>query len=79
MLYHMFIVIMIGNGFSIKYKNYKKLPKKGKYKVYVDAKHYNGNLITSHSILRGKKEEKLCSLPICVIHKWQTMNCLGLL
>ena len=50
----------------VQYDKYKKLPKKGKYKVLINSKHYNGKLVTSHSIIKGKiKREIMLSTYLC--------------
>ncbi len=46
-------------GFGLKYNEFKKLPKKGKYKAYINSKHYRGKLITSHLKLKGKKKKEI--------------------
>ena len=53
-------------GFCLKHSQFKKLPKKGKYHVYIKSRHYKGKLITSHKILKGqKKKEVMFSTYLC--------------
>ncbi len=52
-------------GFCIKYSEFKKL-KKGKYKVYINSKFTNGNLIIGEKLIKGKsKKEILFSTYLC--------------
>ena len=52
-------------GFCIKYNQLKKL-KPGKYKVYINSKFSNGNLVVGEKVIRGKsKKEILFSSYLC--------------
>lgn len=52
-------------GFSIRYKDYKKL-KNGKYKVYVNSSFKKGNLVIGEKLIKGKsKKEILFSTYLC--------------
>lgn len=52
-------------GFCIKYNEFKKL-KKGKYKVYINSKFTNGNLVIGEKLIKGKsKKEMLFSSYLC--------------
>ena len=53
-------------GFCISYDQFKKLDKKAKYKVYIDAKHKKGNLTLGDYRHKGiSKEEYLISTYSC--------------
>ena len=52
-------------GFCIKYNEFKKL-KTGKYKVYINSKFTNGNLVIGEKLIKGKsKKEMLFSSYLC--------------
>jgi aminopeptidase-like protein len=52
-------------GMSMSYKQFKKL-KKGKYKIFIDTKFYNGNLKTGNFLKKGKsKKEIIFSSYLC--------------
>lgn len=53
-------------GFCMSEKQKQKLKKNGKYKVYIDSKHFNGHLNYGEAFLKGKsKKEILISSYIC--------------
>lgn len=53
-------------GLCITYNEYKKLPKKGKYKVVIKSKISKGNLVYSDYLIKGKsKKEILFSTYLC--------------
>ena len=52
-------------GICIKYNEFKKL-KNGKYKVYINSKFTNGNLVIGEKLIKGKsKKEMLFSSYLC--------------
>ena len=52
-------------GFCVSH-NFKKKLKKGKYKVFIDSKHFKGSLTYGELIIKGKtKKEILISTYIC--------------
>ena len=53
-------------GFCLTYNEFKKLPKKGRYKVVIKSKIKNGNLVYSDNLIKGKsKKEILFSTYLC--------------
>ena len=53
-------------GFCLKYQEFKRLPKKGKYKVIIKSKIAKGNLVYSNYLIKGKsKKEILFSTYLC--------------
>ena len=44
-------------GFCLSYQDFKKLPKKGKYKVVIKSKLTNGYLVYSDKLIKGKSKE----------------------
>ncbi len=53
-------------GFCLTYNDFKKLPKKGRYKVVIKSKIKNGNLVYSDNLIKGKsKKEILFSTYLC--------------
>ena len=53
-------------GFCLSFQDFKKLPKKGKYKVVIKSKLTNGYLVYSDKLIKGKsKKEVLFSTYLC--------------
>ena len=46
-------------GFCIKYNEFKNLPKKGKYKVFINSKLTNGKLVYSDFLIKGKSSKEI--------------------
>ena len=56
-------------GFCMSYNEFKKLPKKGKYKVLVDSKLKKGHLNYGEIVIKGKSQKEIIfSCNICHLH-----------
>ena len=65
MRYHTLHLIIKKMGFCIQYSEFKKLKEK-KYKVYINSKFTNGNLVIGEKLIKGKsKKEILFSSYLC--------------
>ena len=59
--------------FVLSIMSLKKL-KKGKYKVYINSKFTNGNLVIGEKLIKGKSKKRCYFLHIYATHLWPIMS-----